>query len=829
MINNIFRTYKKIIISILVLLSAAMFLFYSCHRGKRVEEKTSTWERVDAVEGNGSTYRFETEKLKGTVVFGTAGFIPRDRKVPVLLQVSCKKDSFIGVMKITLPGQSGSGIDYQAAVSCVKGVVTRVDLTVPYLGNPSCFGFAIHDSFGTEEISRPVVPDWADRERGQSEDAGTGNDVYVGFISDRPEKLSYIDGLEFHVDGEKKTLRAVLYSRRNMPRKPAELDLLDGLVLDNVDTSAFDQGQKECIREYVAGRGKTLVLALGKYHQKVLSGMEELIGKNQYESRDSGLLFTNKAINSEDVSLSLTSLAERSDRQWNRHNFSTPESCWTKKTGNGRTTLVSFSLQDGVFLQWSSRDQVCTDLLGGLLGGDSGNEEEENISLWYMQKTLYAFLHSQMPSTFFYGCLFVLYLFLLVVFAYYYLRRKKKREWIWGVVPLLSVLFTAFMAIRSLGIAGLEGSTYSSIRIVDTRRPEDRVYFLYQNGEKEEADVNFLPTVTEVVPLDYQYRTDSTGEENLVCSSKVLTVNHTKNGYSVLFDEQIPGSSRLLELGSQPVTNEQTGNRNVFTMDLKPGKAFFEGSVRNVSGEEISVLAVVRGNEYAVKKNIAAGEKIRIGKEDIRCFSDAIPAGISDNETSVAGNLLSYIKQIYMKPVEGSDQVILIGFTDEDDFKLFSDKNKLKNHITLFVNYFGMPGKEGITRLSNINDFALQETGEVSSLEDDYLDGDWVEARYAFDKYKLVWSLTREKDTFKGTIYAYNYEEKRREKILAKPGDSMSCEELEPYLSEMNVMRLTYQLPNGVVQDAAPLLCAELKEMEEEENNAGISESDDTK
>ena len=73
----------------------------------------------------------------------------------------------------------------------------------------------------------------------------------------------------------------------------------------------------------------------------------------------------------------------------------------------------------------------------------------------------------------------------------------------------------------------------------------------------------------------------------------------------------------------------------------------------------------------------------------------------------------------------------------------------------------------------------------------------------------------------------YDYPlEQQREKILQRQGDSLGCEQLEPYLSEMNVMKLTYQLPNGVTQDVAPLISAELKDLEKVEEDAGISESD---
>ena len=828
MINNLFRTYKKIIIVILVLLSAAMFLFYSCHRNNHVEENTIKWEKVTEKRTNSSVYRFETDELEGTVTFGASGLIPRDKQIPVLLQVSCKKDSFIGVMKITLPGQSGSGIDYQAAVTCIRGVITRVDLQVPFLGNPSCFGFAIHDSFGQQEISRPVIPDWALQGKTLSEAAEQGDYLYIGVVSDRPEKLSYLEGLECSVEGGSKKLRAVFYSVEKVPRRTEELSTLTAILFDASNTSRLDEVQKNCLSEYVTGQGGILILALGKHQENVLSGMKNLLGDLRVESRNSGLTFTDRSINSEDINLTLSDFGADEDGLWKEQGFSSPETCWTRQEGNGSVSLVGFSFQDGVFLQWASRDRVCADLLGRLLEKSISREEENSLSLWYLQKTLYAFLHSQMPNTFFYSCLFLLYLLLLVIFSYYYLRRRKRREWIWGVVPLLSIIFTAFLAIRSLGIAGNEGSTYSAIRIADTSQSEDNIYFLYQNGEKEEADVNFLPAVRNVVPLDYSYRTDSTGEDNLICSSKVLTVNHTKTGYSVLFDEQIPGSSRLLQLLALPSGQTMKQDRFVFGADFHPGDAAFSGTIRNNSGMDFSTLIFIRGSQYAIKKNVSAGNMAEIREEDVKCYSASIPAEFPDGGTGVVENLFLYVQQMFMKNEEGKDQVILVGITDEDDFDLFSDNNKLKNHITLFVNHFEMPGKEDTIRLSNINGTALQEAGGVSSLTEDYLDSDWIEARYAFDRNKLVWSMTREKDHFKGTIYAYNYEKEQREKILEKAGDSLDCEQLEPYLSELNVMRLTYQLPSGVKQDASPLISAELKKLKKEENHAGISESDNT-
>ena len=56
---------------------------------------------------------------------------------------------------------------------------------------------------------------------------------------------------------------------------------------------------------------------------------------------------------------------------------------------------------------------------------------------------------------------------------------------------------------RSRGMTGNNDSAFSALRVRDSEKQQETIYFLYQTNEGEEASVNLLPSVTSVVPVDY--------------------------------------------------------------------------------------------------------------------------------------------------------------------------------------------------------------------------------------------------------------------------------------------------------------------------------------
>ena len=64
-------------------------------------------------------------------------------------------------------------------------------------------------------------------------------------------------------------------------------------------------------------------------------------------------------------------------------------------------------------------------------------------------------------------------------------------------------------------------------------------------------------------------------------------------------------------------------------------------------------------------------------------FDEENSAFGTENENTVTGNIMEYLQQTYMNTQKSKEELLVVGITSENDFKLFSDDNVLKNHDTL--------------------------------------------------------------------------------------------------------------------------------------------------
>ena len=63
------------------------------------------------------------------------------------------------------------------------------------------------------------------------------------------------------------------------------------------------------------------------------------------------------------------------------------------------------------------------------------------------------------------------------------------------IVPVLAVVFTVGLFIRSRGMKSSGDSYFSALRVTDSEKEQENIYFLYQNNEGVEGNVNFLSTI----------------------------------------------------------------------------------------------------------------------------------------------------------------------------------------------------------------------------------------------------------------------------------------------------------------------------------------------
>lgn len=797
MINDLFRTYKKIILLLLVLLCSVVFWFYGCRHQQHSQSEVVEWNKKTIKETNGYCYKFKTKNCVGTVTFGAVGYVARDKEMPVTLNISSIKKDFTGVMKITLPGENGRGIAYQSAVKCKAGKQQKIILNVPQLGNPSVICFEILDSFGVTELSEDVS--FSDK-KDQNTDLEQAENI-IGVLSSQSKELSYLNNIKIGEEEKEESLKIVCYSKNSFPESVKEFQGLDGMIIDAFQTNKLSKKQRSALQSWVKEGGR-LLLAGGSQQQNSFGKIGKAFGITQDSVEISELYFSEENNSVQELPLLLSNLTFSKKYEWNTYGNFEPEIGYTAAIASGKVSVLRFSLTNTAFLQWNNRDKAANEVLTHLLEKDETTESSDT-SLWYVKKALYAFMKSQLPNTFYYGVFFIFYILLMVTIAYYYLRRIKKREYIWIVVPVLALLFTVGLIVRSRGMTGSNDSAFSALRVIDSEKEQENIYFLYQNEEGEAGNVNLIPSITSVVPMDYNYRTIA--GKNIKTSGEDVTINNTQKGFDVAFEESVPGTSRILKLSGN---TKNASEKEVFKQNIFMKYTSFYGNITNISSNNFSRVILIRGNQYAIIKSVKAGEKVSISTDMVRCwnrFDEENSAFGIENENTVTGNIMEYLQQTYMNRQQAKEELLIVGITNENDFKLFSDNNILKNHVTVMINHFNLQENTG-EQIFNINGDCLEQKGEDLAIEEDTLEENKTEVTYIFDKPEEIEALVRNRDNFTGKIYAYNYETGRKNKILSSVESYITGENLKNYLSENGEMSITYKLDEKDEYGTAPVL-----------------------
>ena len=798
MINDLFRTYKKIILLLLVLLCSVVFWFYGCRHQQRGQSEVVEWNKKTIKGTNGYCYKFKTSNCTGTVTFGVAGYVAKDKEMPVTLDISATEKDFTGVMKVTLPGENGRGIAYQSAVKCKEGKQEKIILNVPQLGNPSAICFEIMDTFGVTELSEDVsFSDAKNRNGAFSEQA----ENLIGVLSGQSKKLSYLNSLKIEEESEEESVKVVCYSKNSFPQTEEQFQGLDGMLIDSFDTKSLSGKQKSALKSWLKSGGK-LLIAGGSQQIDPFEGLEKTFGIIQEDVGVSELYLADADNTVQKLPILMSNLQLSQKYEWEAYGNFEPEIGYTAAVGSGKISILRFSLTNSAFLQWSVRDKAAGEILSHFMGKDEDTESSDT-SLWYVKKALYAFMKSQLPNTFFYGVFFIFYILLMVTIAYYYLRKIKKREYIWIVVPVLALVFTVGLFIRSRGMKGSRDSYFSALRVTDSEKEQENIYFLYQNDEGVEDNVNFLSSITSVIQMDYNYRTIA--GKNIKTSGEDITINNTQKGFDVAFEESVPGTSRILKLSGN---TKSVSEKEVFTQDIFTTYTSFYGNITNTSSNNFSRVILIRGNQYAILKSVKAGEKASVSTDMVKCwnhFDEENSAFGTENENTVTGNIMEYLRQTYMNTQKSKEELLVVGITNENDFKLFSDDNVLKNHVTVMINHFALEEETG-KRILNINMSCLKQEGEGLAIEEDTLEENKTEVSYVFDKAEEIEALTRNKDNFTGKIYAYNYSTGQRDRILSSTESYITGESMNNYLSGDGEMRITYKMDASDEYGPAPVL-----------------------
>ena len=809
MLNDLFRTYKKIIILVLILLSAVVFWFYGCHRQKDGAKQTQSWKAMENTEDGAKGYAFRTSLFSGEVTFGTKGYLAEDKCMPVAVRISCQEEVFNGTLRITLPGKDGKGISYQSAVNCKKGETSVIHMDIPNMGNVAYFYFEILDSFGTVKLAEGVVPD---DEKKNTKAELAEKKIYLGVLSEEYASLQYLEDISLQLDLEDYRLHLIRFTADDFPEQRQELGSLSGILIDHFDTGALSAKQKDCLLGWVREEGGKLFLGTGAEARMVMGGLTKDLYIQSGKVTEKQYDFQDEFSHAGSVRLFSASLNFSHKENWESYPFSYPASLYGENLGEGKIFVIPFSMMDETFIQWTGRDKVAQLFFQKGMDGEIRWLQQDKTSMWYVKKALYAFMNGRHPNTLFYALFFIVYLLVLGFFAYYVLRKMKKREYIWGVVPLIAVFFTICLTIRTDGGNSEAEKSFAALRIND--QGQDEYYFLYQNNEGEESHVDLVPSIQKVEPLDYEYQTDLLDNTTIRSINQEYTINNTRKGFDLAFEESVPGTSYILKCSAAPVW---ASKNQCFAADIQAEHSAFSGSIHNISSLDFQKVVLIRGRQYAVINNVAAGETVEIQEEKVKFyhyFQGENQLFGEEEETTSIGNLEEYLQQKYILNNQEQNRLLIAGITREDDFTLFSNGRVPGNHLSVFIDRFSLPVLEEGKCIIDINDDSLEEENQGSLLEEGILEKNETKAVYSFDPSDVIWGMFRNRDGFEGTIYAYNYRTQEYDMILKEPDEYMNCGQLEPYISEMNKMSLRFCLPSEMDYGGAPALSVITKKLD---------------
>ncbi len=803
MLNDIFRTYKKLIILMVVLLSVTVFWFYSCH-SKNTSADTTVFELSSGKE-DVYIYRFETEDLEGTVSFGVNGCIEGEGEIPVTLRVRSQSGNFSGTMKVTLPGQDGKGVSYQAAVSCSGGAYSTVLLSVPDLGTTSYFYYDVSDQFGNAQLFQVISHNDAASYEGK-----VGR---LGVLCSDAEKLSYLSDIVLEQEDGNYSFCLIPFTVQDFPDKLEYLQSLDGLLIDGADTGELSTLQVTMLSSWVR-QGGNLMIAGGENGKDSLSGLKDMLRVSADQAENEQIRIGDSDSSEDSITLELCDYSFHENSGWSIADWSDPAAIYTKKDGAGSIMLLRFSLQDEQLRQWTGRDEAAESLFCIFKNQQNRGSGSDSASLWYIKKCLYGFLNSQTPNTFFYGVFLFLYILTIGFVSYHFLRRLKKREYIWFSVPLIALAFTGILIFRSRGMLSNSDSTFSAVRVVDDGGKVDETYLLFQSQEGESRSADLTGEIEAVQPIDYEYRTDTGKKRYAIRTSEDLLVNHTSRGYEINFEADIPGTSRILKLTAREDTEEKDGS-SVFQMDLNATDIAVEGTVTNQSEYSFSRVVLIRGSQYVIVKDVKPNEKIQIQSSQIRNwtgYEEENEMFSGDIDSSVTGSLLEYIKQQYVLNNENIDEVVAVGITEDMNIPCFSDDNKLENRITVLLSYSELDMDKDEKLVQNLCVSSLSDDKRYPEMSSGILADSQTEAEFALDSRWTVETLSRGYDSFHGTIHAFNQYTGKYDRILKEPGDRMTEEELHPYLTMKNHIVLVFELSDSEEYGAAPIVTALLRD-----------------
>lgn len=423
---------------------------------------------------------------------GYDGNAKSGRYVPVDYKLTNKSETlFKGSLRVKTMEADNEIYEYDYPVSIEAAGETEETLNIP-VGRADILYVKLLDPQEKELISKRIR-------------LNTPQDIaelYVGVLSDEPEKLTYLNGVGVNYSSLK--IKMFEMKEENMPDYAIGLDLFDVFVITDYDTRKLSKDQIAAIWEWVKGGG-TLLLGTGSRPDDTLYAfrsdiLEETYTAPEEKSVDMGVEYATNGPGDSFMQLVCTDVSlKRGTEVLSNDEFPVLTSM-TK--GKGLIGVAAYDFVDIASFCKVQRSYV-DKLFTALLGEDRLNNLASNFysgnsgQFWSVQNMLNTGNVDKLPNLYLYIIVILGYILVVGPGVYLILKKQELRRFYRICVLAMSLLFTVvvyLMGIRTrfkdtfFTYAAIMETTENAVEeynFINMRTPNNKAYTISMDPSYE--------------------------------------------------------------------------------------------------------------------------------------------------------------------------------------------------------------------------------------------------------------------------------------------------------------------------------------------------------
>ena len=533
---------------------------------------------------------------------------------PVFIKMENNKKDIEGEIQIEIPNNEGYGGGntvtlYALGINHPKDTIKKYVMNIPL---PSSL---LNVKLKIVEGKKVLLEKYVRIDRGIPE-----NTMMVGLLSDDGDSLNYLNGFTFNNMSNNFPTKI---TRLNEESFPSSLDVMKNfnmIIINNFDTSKFDEDQYSGLKKWVE-QGGYLVIGTGPNGGKTLSIFKDdfITGNKGEVLKVSGKALGTSANDDFDKPLDIMELRIKKGESV----VSQDEIPLIQKLDKdkGRILLLSFDMGLEPISSWKLNKYFMESIFQNTAPAIfSGPEFEKYLySRGYdysVENALRNIPELPLPN---YGriiILFVIYIILVAPVSYFVLKKIDKRELMWGIVPIVSIIFAALVYLAGFGTRLTEPilNTISIFYADEDSIVENKSYGGIFTPNKTNLKIEGIDGIG-IKPFT---RNNYYGRNNLE--------NWDAKRVEAKYVLSPKPSLEFYDIGIWNMKTFELEGGSVFKGGIKGNISYvnsnFEGYIENNTNMDLYDCYLISANQYIELGSIKSGEKREVSPNTAQNYSD---------------------------------------------------------------------------------------------------------------------------------------------------------------------------------------------------------------